>query len=100
MADREAVSAELTALRAQIDALDEQLIALLGRRFQFTDQVGELKARYQLDAVDPAREHSQMERIRERAVAAGVAPALAQRLLRLVIDEVVEKHRAIRNRSL
>ena len=96
----ETIAAELTALRGQIDAVDEQLMVLLGRRFRLTDQVGELKARYRLDAVDPAREHSQMERIRALAVAAGVAPALATTLLRLVIDEVVDRHHTIANRSL
>jgi len=97
MAMDEIPRAELSALREQIDAADAELIALLGRRFRLTDQVGRLKARHRLDAVDPAREQSQMERIRELAVAAGVAPALAQKLLRLVIDEVVGNHRAIRS---
>lgn len=96
----ETFRAQLSALRVQIDAVDEQLIALLGQRFRLTDQVGQLKARHQQGAVDPAREQSQMERIRELAVAAGVAPALAENLLRAVIDEVVENHRAIRRRAL
>ena len=89
------VTAELAALRVQIDLADEQLIALLGRRFQLTDQVGRLKHRHGMVAVDPAREQRQMERIRALAEQAGVAPNLAARLLREVIDEVVENHRRI-----
>lgn len=92
----QAFDAELAALRAQIDAVDEQWIALLGRRFQLTDQVGRLKAAHRLDAADPTREQNQMERIRELAAAAGVAPTLAEQLLRRVIDAVVDNHRAIR----
>lgn len=91
----EAVTAELAALRAQIDRTDEQLIELLARRFRCTDQVGQLKYRHRLTAVDPLREQQQMARIRQLADAAGVAPALAEQLLRAVIDTVVDNHRRI-----
>ncbi len=39
---------QLTALRHSIDNIDAALIHMLAERFRCTDQVGLLKARYQL----------------------------------------------------
>ena len=44
--------AELLAAREQIDAIDRELVALLGKRFESTHQVGLLKASQALAPVD------------------------------------------------
>lgn len=88
---------ELWAVRAEIDSLDERIIALLGLRFQATDQVGLLKASRRLQAVDPAREAGQALRHSELAARHGVKQALVLQLFRTVIDEVVRNHRRIRD---
>ena len=87
---------KLNTLRAEIDALDEAVIRLLGQRFVATQQVGQLKASQQLDAVDPAREARQAERYAALAQQHGLSVDLVQRLFRVVIDEVVANHRALR----
>ena len=88
---------ELNTLRAEIDALDEAVIRLLGQRFVATQKVGELKASQQLDAVDPAREDRQAERYAALAAQHGVSEDVVQRVFRVVIDEVVQNHKALRN---
>ncbi|QLG89500.1 chorismate mutase [Chitinibacter bivalviorum] len=86
------VPAELLALREQIDALDQQLFSVLAERFKVTAQVGQLKKQYQLPAQDVTRETQQLEKTAARAAQAGLDPEFAQRLQRLILDEVVLQH--------
>ena len=51
-----------------------------------------------MDLVDPQRESQQVERIRRLAEEAGVPPALAETILREVIDTVVDHHTRLRER--
>ena len=71
---------------------------LLGVRFRCTDMIGELKTNHGMDLVDPQRESQQVERIRRLAEEAGVPPALAETILREVIDTVVDHHTRLRER--
>lgn len=84
---------ELEALRAEIDEIDAQIVALLASRFRITSKVGQLKARHALDPVDPDREAAQEARFRALAQANGLKPELVLRIFRSVIEEVVSNHR-------
>jgi len=86
---------QLATLREGIDEIDAQLVALLARRFALTDEVGQYKKQHQLPATDAAREAAQMARISELAQQHGLDPALAQKFLRVVIDEVVTRHKLL-----
>ncbi len=86
----------LQDLRKQIDEADQQWLSALARRFAVTKQVGELKSANNMPLVDPDREARQMAHIAEIAKEHGVNPKLAQDILRLIIDEVVKNHSAIR----
>jgi chorismate mutase len=92
--DQEAL-AKLRALRGSIDNLDAALVHLLAERFKCTQQVGELKAAYDLPPADPAREAAQIARLRRLAADAKLDPAFAEKFLNFIIDEVVRHHRAI-----
>ena len=85
---------ELESLRAEIDAVDGQVIGLLGNRFRLTARVGALKAANSLAPVDPHREAEQQARFRDLATRNGVNPDLVVSIFRSVIDEVVKNHRA------
>ncbi|KOF52530.1 chorismate mutase [Achromobacter sp. DMS1] len=98
MANHASYSADLAALRAEIDEIDQQIILLLGVRFRCTDQLGEIKHTHGLDLVDPKREAHQVARIRRLAEEAGVPPALAETILREIIDTVVDAHARLRDR--
>lgn len=86
---------ELDKLRAQLDVIDREVIALLAQRFEVTEAVGHYKKQHNLPPVDPAREAKQFERIAELAKEAGLDPLFAQSMLRLTIDEVVKRHKEI-----
>jgi monofunctional chorismate mutase len=88
------VPAELSALRERIDDLDARWIELLAARFAVTDEVGRLKAAAHLPASDPAREAEQVRRYQALATQHGLPTAIVERIFRLVIDEVVARHRA------
>ena len=87
---------DLDALRAEIDAVDERLIQVLAERFRLTRRVGRLKVERDLASVDPAREKSQIARIRRLAAAAGLDEDLAETVLRTVIGQVVSDHEDMR----
>ena len=86
---------ELDALRTRIDTIDEQIVRLLADRFRVTEEVGLLKKRFQLQAVDPQREAAQAERFRVMAEAHQLNPSLVQHIFACVIQEVVARHRAL-----
>lgn len=91
---------DLAKLRKDLDEIDATLIGLLAERFQLTQQVGIYKAEHALPAIDPEREKAQFKRIEKLAKETGLKPQFAQKILRTIIDEVVENHRALRSKEL
>lgn len=85
----------LEKIRAKLDIIDESLIKLLGKRFRMTQEIGLIKKHQKLLPRDPQREKRQMDRITLLAEKQGVDPSFAQKLLRLIIDEVVKNHQKI-----
>lgn len=85
---------QLFDLRASIDNLDAAIIHMLAERFKCTQQVGRLKAKYGLEAVDLQRETSQISRLRRLAEEARLDPEFAETFLTFIINEVVRHHRA------
>lgn len=73
-------------LRARIDTLDSQLVALLAERSRLIDEAAQIKLREQL----PARIDSRVEEValnaRRRAEVEGLDPDLAEKLWRLMME--------------
>lgn len=92
MTDIQPTEPELLELRKSIDNIDAAMVHLLAERFRCTARVGALKARYKLAPTDPAREQSQVQRLRNLAEAAGLDPEFAQAYLAFVIREVIHHH--------
>jgi chorismate mutase len=87
----------LSELRRSIDNLDAILVHTLAERFKCTQEVGRLKAAFDLPAADPAREAEQVARLRRLADDAGLDPEFAEKFLTFVIQEVIRHHERIRS---
>jgi chorismate mutase len=84
---------DLRKLRKQIDTLDEKLIKLLAERFEITHQIGHLKAQTGEKPKDTKREQSKIEQAKKIAAELGITPKFTIRVLKLIMDEVVENHK-------
>ena len=91
--DTTRASALLAEHRASIDRLDAILIYTLGERFKHTQEVGRLKAAYDLPPSDPAREAQQIARLEDLAKEADLDPEFAKKFLNFIIAEVIQHHR-------
>ena len=86
---------QLATYRQTIDNLDAALVYILAERFRCTDEVGLLKAKYELSPVDQGREDRQYSRLRKLARDSKVDEGLIESLMKSVIKEVVRRHRQI-----
>ena len=77
---------ELQAMRAQIDVLDEALIDILAQRFEVVHEVGDLKLRKNMDAVQPKRAQAVQDRAAVWAEEKGLDPQLARTVFKAIID--------------
>jgi len=88
----------LEDLRVSIDTIDSAVLLLLAERFHLTKKVGELKRDNNLPAIDKARERRQFVNLKRRAQAAQLDTLFVEKMWRLIIDTVVEKHKGMRER--
>ena len=84
---------DIEALRAHIDALDGELLALLARRAALARAVGALKAEQGLPARQPAREAALLAERAARAAELGLDPVR----VRAVFEAVVALCRALQS---
>ncbi len=73
--------------RAQIDALDVELIELLAKRFQIVRNVGQMKADLGMEVVQAERAQAVIDMAEKRAAQKGVPPALMRTFYEMMIDE-------------
>jgi chorismate mutase-like protein len=76
----------LAPYRARIDALDAQIVALLGQRFGIIREVAALKAEHGIAPILPDRIEEVVSHARTKAEKAGVDPRLAEQIYRIIID--------------
>ncbi|HRJ59713.1 MAG TPA: chorismate mutase [Azospirillaceae bacterium] len=77
----------LIELRADIDAIDRDIIALLAKRFAVVHRVAVVKKREGLPAVLPERIAVVKRQARALAENAGLSPDFAESLYHLIIEE-------------
>lgn len=77
---------DMAALRGEIDALDERLIALLATRADYIDRAIALKQINGWPARIPQRVEEVVTKVRSSAGAKGLDPDLAENLWRQLID--------------
>lgn len=76
----------MAELRAVIDRIDDDLVALMAARQACIDRAVEIKAAEGLPANIPERVREVLDRVRARAQAAGLDPDLAVLIWRSMID--------------
>lgn len=81
--------AALAPLRARIDAIDSQLVAILAERMACVDEVVALKRQHGLPARIDDRIEAVVARVRDKASEVGAPPELAELLWRTMIDWVI-----------
>lgn len=86
-------------LRARIDQLDTELVALLARRMQMIDRAAALKTGLRLPARIDARVEEVVANVRTRAEAEGFDAALAEQLWRQLIDWSINREEAVLDRA-
>ncbi len=77
----------LAPLRKQIDALDDQLVALLAQRFALVADVARLKAPAGIAPLTPNRFQAVLARVSARAEACGLDPLVVRRIYDTMHDE-------------
>jgi isochorismate pyruvate lyase len=76
----------LAPYRARLDALDTQIVELLGKRFDVVREVAALKAENGIAPILPDRIEEVVARARAKAVEEGVDPKLVEQIYRTIID--------------
>ncbi len=79
---------EMTDIRAEIDALDKRLVALLGERQQLIAQAGKVKPNRQAIR-DEARIQEVLQLVKDEAVRCGLSPDIAEAVWVQLIEQSI-----------
>ncbi len=84
------MSMELDELRARLDALDDEVLAIVGRRLEVVAEIARLKRSAGRPVRDAGREGAIRERLASTASRCGVPPSLADGLIDILIRASLE----------
>jgi chorismate mutase / prephenate dehydrogenase len=79
----------LDDLRVELAAVDREILRLAARRRELAARVGAVKTREGRAIQDPGQEEAVLRRAREEARALDLPPALAEAIMRLLIDSAL-----------
>ncbi|MDA5558798.1 chorismate mutase [Shimia sp. MMG029] len=82
---------DMPTLRAQIDALDHELVQLLVKRATYIDRAIEIKQEAGLPASIPARIEDVVAKVKTTAESEGLDPVLIETLWRQLINWSIER---------
>lgn len=82
---------ELQNLRGEIDRLDNELLALLIKRFELMTAIADYKRKHQLPVYDGARERELLERLGKKSQEKG----LRQDIIEAVFQEIIHQSRRL-----
>lgn len=86
------ISDELEQLRGEVDALDQELIEILVRRFSVTEEIGNVKAKNNLPSEDEQREAKQYKKFKKYADEYGLPREMLKEIFQTVMKFVKLRH--------
>ncbi|PZR00550.1 MAG: chorismate mutase [Cereibacter sphaeroides] len=87
--------ATMADIRAEIDRVDEELVALFAARAAYIDRAGEIKAEIGLPARITSRVEEVVGNVRGHAVTYGLPPELVEKLWRRLIDWSIAREETV-----
>jgi len=81
------VSPALSALRSQIDEIDEGIVVLLARRLEVCREVADVKSQVAATVIQPERVRQVLTTRRQWALDNGVDPDFAEQIFRILLSE-------------
>lgn len=81
----------IEALRARIDTIDEQLLALLASRMEISREIGEYKREHAVTILQPGRWEALLERVIEDGKHKGLPEAFIRKVFETVHEESVRR---------
>lgn len=84
-------SEALTEYRSQIDDIDAQLLALLAKRMEISQQIGEIKKQHSMSVLQPKRYSQMLEQRILSAQSLGLSPDFVEKLMQEIHEESVKK---------
>ena len=77
---------QLNELRNQMDAINSELVALLGRRTEIAREIARIKKRERLPIFDSGREDAIKERVRLLAKEQKISASVMEEIIQIVLD--------------
>ena len=87
---------DLEKLRIEIDKVDEDIVRLLKRRFEFTKLVGILKAETGVSSLSPKRESEQFKKFQKLSKELDLPYPMVEKIFQTIRDQVLENHQKIK----
>lgn len=81
--------ADLAARQASVDAIDDEIVALLARRFSQSRAIGALKKTADQAPYDPVRVAAQVERFVAAAAKVDLEPVMARQVISTILAQVL-----------
>lgn len=85
--------ADMNDIRAEIDAMDRDIIAIIGKRFEYVKAAAKFKVS-QTDVRAPQRFTAMLEQRREWAVEQGLNPDAIEKMYRDLVNHFIEEEMA------
>jgi isochorismate pyruvate lyase len=82
-------------IRAEIDRIDAELVALFGQRARYIDRAGQIKTEVGLPARITPRVEEVVANVRGHAVVAGLPPELVEKLWRRLIEWSIAREESV-----
>lgn len=84
-------SEALNEYRSRIDDIDAQLLALLAKRMEISQQIGEIKKQHSMSVLQPKRYSQMLEQRILSAQSLGLSPDFVEKLMQEIHEESVKK---------